>query len=40
VYLRADEQVPYGIIVQIMDTIKRIGIDRLGMVTTPKGPED
>jgi biopolymer transport protein TolR len=36
VYLRADEQVPYGIIVQIMDTIKRVGIDRMGMVTTPK----
>lgn len=39
VYLRADEQVPYGLVVQIMDIIKRVGIDRLGMVTTPKGPE-
>jgi biopolymer transport protein TolR len=39
VYLRADEQVPYGTIVQIMDVIKRVGIDRLGMVTTPKGLE-
>lgn len=35
VYLRADEQVPYGVIVQIMDIIKQVGIDRLGMVTTP-----
>jgi biopolymer transport protein TolR len=35
VYLRADEQVPYGMIVQIMDAVKRVGIDRLGMVTTP-----
>jgi biopolymer transport protein TolR len=35
VYLRADEQVPYGMIVQIMDTVRRVGIDRLGMVTTP-----
>ena len=35
VYLRADEQVPYGMIVKIMDIIKRVGIDRLGMVTNP-----
>ena len=39
VYLRADEQVPYGMIVQIMDIIKRVGIDRLGMVTNPAEPE-
>jgi len=39
VYLRADEQVPYGMIVQIMDIIKRVGIDRLGMVTNPVEPE-
>lgn len=39
VYLRADEQVPYGMIVQIMDTVKRVGIDRLGMVTTPGEPK-
>ena len=40
VYLRADEQVPYGTIVQVMDTIKRVGIDRLGMVTTPRELKD
>jgi biopolymer transport protein TolR len=39
VYLRADEQVPYGMIVQIMDTVKRVGVDRLGMVTTPREPK-
>ena len=39
VYLRADEQVPYGMIVQIMDIIKRVGIDRLGMVTNPEESE-
>ena len=39
VYLRADEQVPYGTIVRIIDAIKRVGIDRLGMVTTPRGLE-
>lgn len=35
VYLRADRQVPYGLIVQVMDKVKRSGIERLGMVTEP-----
>jgi biopolymer transport protein TolR len=35
VYLRADRDVPYGIVVQVMDAVKRAGIDRLGMVTEP-----
>ena len=37
-YLRADREVPYGVIVQVMDSIKRVGIDKLGMVTEPAGP--
>jgi biopolymer transport protein TolR len=36
VYLRADQTVPYGAVVQIMDEIKGAKIDRLGMVTGPK----
>lgn len=36
VYLRADRRVPYGRIVQIMDEVKRVGIERLGMVTDPQ----
>ena len=35
VYLKADKEVPYGTIIEVMDTIKRIGIDKLGMVTEP-----
>lgn len=35
VYLRADSQISYGRIVQIMDEVKKVGIERLGMVTTP-----
>lgn len=35
VYLRADRDVPYGIVVQVMDSVKQAGIDRLGMVTEP-----
>jgi biopolymer transport protein TolR len=34
-YLRADRQVPYGDVVQVMDTVKQAGIERLGMVTEP-----
>ncbi len=37
VYLRADRDAPYGAVVQVMDTVKRAGIDRLGMVTEPAG---
>lgn len=33
VYLRADRRVPYGRIVQIMDEVKRVGIERLGIIT-------
>lgn len=35
VYLRGDEQVAYGIVVEVMDILKRVGIDKLGMVTEP-----
>jgi len=39
VFLRADSEVPYGIVVQVMDGVKQAGIDKLGMVTDPVGPE-
>lgn len=39
VYLRADRDVPYGVVVQVMDGVKRAGIDKLGMVTDPIAPE-
>jgi len=35
VYLKADRSVPYGMIVGVMDIVKRTGIDKLGMVTEP-----
>lgn len=35
VYLRADREVPYGLVVSVMDVVKRSGIERLGMVTEP-----
>jgi biopolymer transport protein TolR len=39
VYLRADRSAPYGAVVQVMDVVKRAGIDRLGMVTEAAGGE-
>jgi biopolymer transport protein TolR len=39
-YLRADRQVPYGVVVAVMDTVKRAGIERLGMVTEPAADID
>lgn len=35
VYLRADEEVAYGLVVQVMDAVKQAGISKLGMVTEP-----
>src|SRR3990167_1277465 len=39
VYLRADRDVPYGVVIQVMDGVKKAGIEKLGMVTDPAGPE-
>ena len=34
-YLKADEGLAYGAVMETMDRIRRAGIDRLGMVTDP-----
>ena len=34
-YLQADKGVPYGVIVEVMDRVKKVGIERMGMVTEP-----
>ncbi len=36
VFLKADKDVPYGTVVEIMGDIKEAGIEKLGMVTEPK----
>ena len=38
VFLRADEEVAYGVVVKVMDAVKKAGIERLGMVTEPIPP--
>lgn len=35
IYLRADKNVPYGTVVQIMALCKSAGIERVGMITEP-----
>jgi biopolymer transport protein TolR len=37
VYLRADSQVPYGLVVKIVGKIKGLGIKDLGLVVEPEG---
>jgi biopolymer transport protein TolR len=36
VFLKADKDVPYGIVVTVMGELREIGIEKLGMVTEPK----
>jgi biopolymer transport protein TolR len=38
IYLRADKDVPYGFVVQVMAEVRKSGIDKLGMITEP--PEE
>lgn len=36
VFLKADKDVPYGFVVEVMAEIKEAGIEKLGMITEPK----
>jgi biopolymer transport protein TolR len=35
IFLRADTDVPYGKVLQVMDEVKKAGIVKLGMITQP-----
>jgi len=37
IYLRADKNIPYGVVVRVMSEIKGAGVEKLGMVTEPIG---
>ena len=37
VYLHADRDLPYGMVVEVMAAAQRAGIDNVGMVTDPSG---
>ena len=36
IYLRADRTIAYGVVISVMDAVKSVGIDKLGMVTEPE----
>lgn len=36
VYLKADESLPYGFIVDVMDIIKKAGVETLGLIAEPE----
>ncbi|MEK7823111.1 MAG: protein TolR [Nitrospirota bacterium] len=36
VFLKADKDVPYGIVIEVMGELREIGIEKLGMVTESK----
>ena len=38
VFMRADKDVPYGFVVQVMSEVRKAGVDKLGMITEP--PKD
>jgi biopolymer transport protein TolR len=35
VYLKADQGLAYGLVVEMMDRVRRAGVEKLGMVTEP-----
>jgi biopolymer transport protein TolR len=36
IYIRADQTVPYGVVMDIMNKIKKMGIQNVGLVTEPE----
>ena len=38
IYMRADRNVPYGFVVEVMAEVRKAGVDKLGMITEP--PEE
>ncbi len=36
IYIRADKSVPYGIVIELMAKIKKMGIENVGLVTEPE----
>ena len=39
VFLRADKDIPYGLVVLVMSEIKGAGVEKIGMVTVPVSTE-
>ena len=39
VYLKGDQQLPYGFIVEVLATLNRMGVEEIGMITAPPEKE-
>ena len=37
VFVRADKNVPYGVVMQVVGRVKEVGIDEVGMITEMEG---
>ena len=35
VYLKGDQQLPYGFVIEVLATLNRMGVEEIGMVTVP-----
>ncbi len=40
VFIRGDENLPYGFIMRVLDITKKAGIEQVGLVTRPLEPEE
>lgn len=40
IYLRADENLPYGFVIRILDIAKKAGVEVTALITEPKEPEE
>lgn len=40
VFLKADRDIAYGIVVRVMAEVKAAGVEKLGMITMPMSPDD
>lgn len=40
VFIRADESLPYGFVINIIDIVKKAGVEVIGLVTEPKESEE
>jgi biopolymer transport protein TolR len=40
VFIRADENLPYGFVINIIDIVKKAGVEVIGLVTEPREKEE
>jgi biopolymer transport protein ExbD len=39
VFLRGDKDLPYGFVIEIMDILKKAGVETIGLISAPKEEE-